>query len=177
MSNVGYYRYKLSDSIEGEQTIKFFKNGALAKTCTIVGKQFCLGFQLLKYINKNGQYRFFPFNKYWQRSNKPALIGKVNNFVTSILDSQTDKKNIGYITERKITLVSESVSLSELEILEDIYYSPRVYLYTGNGTNDNLQDWILVSISGDGIGRPKKANFKKVTLEVTLPEHYAITKV
>lgn len=177
MSNIGWYRYKVSDSAEGEQTIKFFINGALAKTCTVIGKPFCSDFRLIKYLNKNGQYRFFPFNKYWQQANKPTLIGKVNSFVTNILDNQGDKKNIGYANERKIILVAESVSLEELEILEDIYISPRVYLYVGNGLNDRLRDWVLVSITGDGIGKPKKANFKKVTIEVTLPEYYAITKV
>jgi hypothetical protein len=177
MSSVGYYRYKFSDVSEGSQEVTFYKNGALAKTCTIIGKSFCTGFKLLKYLDKDGQYRFFPFNNFWQQSNKPKLIGSVNNFVTSIVDSQTSKKNIGYKNDRTLTMTSENVSLDELEKLEDIYFSPRVYLYTGNGSNDRLQDWVLVSVSGDGIGRPKKNQFKKVVINVILPEHYAITKI
>lgn len=177
MSSIGYYRYKLSDPVKGEQTIKFFVNGALAKTCTIIGKKFCTQFRILKYLNKDGQYRFFPFNQFWQQANRPTLIGKVNKFVTSIIDSQASTLNIGYKNERKITLVAEMVSLDELEKLEDIYSSPRVYLYVGIGSTDNMEDWILVSVTGDGIGKPKKANFKKVSIEVTLPEQYAITKI
>lgn len=176
MSQVGYYRYKVSDSVEGEQSIKFFINGGLYKTCTIIAKPFCSGFRLVKYLNKNGQYRFFPFNKNWQQTDRPTLIGKVNKYVTSILDSQSDQSNIGYKSERRLTLTAERVSLEELEILSDIYTSPRVYLYIGSGT-DNIKDWLQVTITGDGVSRPKKNNFKKVTIEVTLPERYAITKI
>lgn len=177
MSQVGYYRYKVSDAIEGEQTVKFFKNGALLKTCTIVAKKFCLNYRLVKYLDSTGQYRFFPFNNRWQQTDKPNLIGKVNKFVTSILDSQSDTANIGYKNERRISLVAEQVSLEELEKLQDIFVSPRVYLYVGSHGMDRVQDWIQVSITSDGISRPRKANFKKVTIEVILPEYYAITKV
>lgn len=176
MSQIGYYRYKVSDSLKGESTVQFFINGSVAKTCTIIARDFCNNFKYLKYLNSKGQYRFFPFNDKWQVQDKPALIGKVNIFVTSILDSQSDKKNIGYTNERKLTLTAETVSLDELEKLQDIFTSPRVYMYVGNGT-DLTKDWILVSVSGDGISRPKKNQFKKFVLEITLPEWYAVTKI
>ena len=177
MSQVGYYRYKVSDAIEGEQTVKFFKNGALLKTCTIVAKRFCLNYRLVKYLDSTGQYRFFPFNDRWQQTDKPTLIGKVNKFVTSILDSQSDTSNIGYKNERRLSLIAEKVSLDELTKLTDIFVSPRVYLYVGSHGMDRVQDWVQVSISGDGIGKPRKNNFKKFQIDVILPEYYAITKI
>jgi hypothetical protein len=177
MSRIGYYRYKISDVIEGKQSVQFFINGALTKTCNIIGKQFCPDFRLLKYLDSSGQYRFFPFNGHWQQTDKPTLIGKVNNFVTSILDSQASQKNIGYTNERKLSFTAERVSQDELDKLTDLFVSPRVYLHVGTGINDEVSDWVLVSVSGDGIGRPKKNNFKKFVIEVTLPEQYAITKV
>ena len=177
MSEIGYYRYKFSDVVEGVQYVELFINGSKKKTCTIIGKPFCLNSKLLKYLNKDGQYLFFPFNQYWQQQDSPKLIGKTNHFVTSILDSQSSERNVGYKNERQLTLTAERVSLDELERLADIYISPRVYLYVGSGTTDNLSDWVLVSISGDGINHPRKANFKKVTVTITLPEYYAVTKV
>lgn len=177
MSEIGYYRYKVSDATEGETFVNWFKNGALAKVCTIIARPFCSDFRLIKYLNKDGQYLFFPFNKYWQQSNKPTLIGKVNTFVASIATAQSSERNIGYKNDKKITLTAEMVSLEELERLEDIYTSPRVYMYIGNGSTDRVQDWILVTVSGDGIGKPKKQNFKKVTIDITLPEQYAVTKI
>lgn len=177
MSKVGYYRYKISNPIEGEQTVKFFKNGSLVKTCTIIAKPACLNSKLIKYLDSKGQYRFFPFNNMWQQVDKPTLIGKVNKFVTSILDSQSDSANIGYKNERGLSLVSEHVSLEELEKLTDIFVSPRVYLYVGNYSYDRIRDWIQVSILSDGIGRPRKNNFKKISIDIILPEYYAVTKI
>lgn len=177
MSNIGYYRYKVSDALEGTQTVQFFINGGLAKTCIINARKWCDQFKLVKYLNKNGQYRFFAFNNKWQQSDKPTLIGKSNQFITSIFDSQSNYRNIGYKNERKLSLTAETVSLSELETLSDIFISPRVYLYVGNGINDKTEDWVLVTATSDGIGRPKSKQFKKFTLELTLPEYYAITKI
>jgi len=177
MSKVGYYRYKISDVIEGRQEVKFFINGAMAKTCTVIGKTFCPEFRLLKYLDSNGQFRFFPFNNNWQQTDKPTLIGKTNSFVTSILNSQASQKNIGYTNERKLSFTAGNVSQDELNKLTDLFVSPRVYLHVGIGINDEVSDWVLVSVTGDGIGRPKKNNFKKFVVEVTLPEYYAITKV
>jgi hypothetical protein len=175
MSQIGYYRYKISDSFEGTQTVNFFKNGALAHTATIEARKFCTNYKLLKYLDSSGRYRFFPFNDKWLQVDKPTQIGSSNNFITSILNSQAAQKNIGYRNERRLTLVAESVSQAELDKLTDIFISPRIYLMIGD--TDILQNWILVTVSGDGVGRPKKNNFKKVLLEITLPEYYAVTKI
>lgn len=177
MSQVGYYRYKVVPSAIGNSTITLYINGSLVSTATIVAKEFCNEFKILKYLDSSGRYRFFPFNGKWQSKDKPTLKGEVTNFVTSIKDSQTDSKNIGYKNDRTITLTAGNVSNNELEKLSDIFTSPRVYLYVGNGISDLTEDWILVTVSGDGIGRRKNNKFGKVTIDIKLPEYYAITKI
>jgi hypothetical protein len=177
MSKIGYYRYKVTPSAIGTKTVKFYINGSLASTATIVAKEFCTNFRILKYLDNSGRYRFFPFNDKWQSKDSPSTRGEVNNFITSILNSQTGAKQIGYKNDRTISLTAGNVSADELEKLSDIYTSPRVYLYVGTGTTDLIQDWILVTVSGDNIGRRKKNKFGKVTIDVKLPEYYAVTKV
>lgn len=174
MSNIGYYRYKVIPSAVGTTTVEFYVNGSLKKTCTVVAREFCNGYKILKYLDSSGRYRFFPFNHKWQQVDRPTLLGEMENFVTSILDSQSDTKVIGYKTQRTLTLTAGSVSVDELEKLADIFNSPMVYLYVGDGVNDRTQDWILVTVSGDGIGRRKNNQFGKVVIEVKLPEHYSI---
>jgi hypothetical protein len=175
MSEVGYYRYKVTPTIAGVSTVRLYINGSLASTATIIAREFCNGFRVLKYMDRYGRYRFFPFNQKWQQVDKATLIGKVNNFVTSVLDSQSDARNIGYKNDRSITLTAGSVSDDELDKLADIYTSPRVYLYVGS--TDRTQDWILVTVSGDGVGRRKNNKFGKVTIDVKLPEYHAVTKI
>lgn len=177
MSLIGYYRYKFSDVVEGTQYVKFYINGSLQKTCTVIGKPVCTGFKILKYKNNDGQYLRFPFNSYWQKQYVPKLIGKTNTFVTSIFDSQSSEKNTGYKVQQQLILTADRVSLDELDRLSSLYFSSRVYLYVGDGTTDDISDWVFVTVTGDGISRPFKAQFKKVTVTVTLPEYYAVTKV
>lgn len=174
MSNIGYYRYKISDLKEGTSTLDFYVNGAKAMTATINTRKFCDGFKLLKYLDKSGKYRFFPFNQMWQLTDTPSEIGTINKFVTSILTSQSSTRSLGNKNTRKISLTAGNVSREELEILQDIYTSPAVYLYLSDGTSDEDKDWVFVKVSGDGIGRHKKNEFKKVNIDITLPEHYSI---
>jgi hypothetical protein len=176
MSNVGYYRVKVVPSAEGITTVKLYTNGSLASTATVIAKQYCSNFRILKYIDGSGRFRFFPFNDRWEQKDKVKSKGEVTKFVTSILNSQTDSEQVGYSCDRTITLTAGNVSDDELEKLSGIYTSPLVYLYVGTGSNDRLQDWVQVKVSGDGISRRRKAKFGKVSIDVTLPEIYAITK-
>lgn len=176
MSEIGYYRYKLTPSAQGITTVKLYINGSLASTATVITKEFCAGFKILKYLDASGRYRFFPFNDKWQQKDNTRQIGSVNNFITSILTSQTDGKNIGYRNERILSLVAGHVCDDELDKLADIFTSPRVYLYVGDGTYDRARDWVIVTLSGDGISRRRKDKFGKVSVEVKLPEHYSINQ-
>lgn len=178
MSEVGYYRYKLTDLTEGTRVISFYKNGSLSGTKTITIKPFCSLQKYLKYLDSKGQYRFFIFNKFYEISDKPKLLGKSNKIITSILTSQTDSNNVGYKNERTITLVNDDVSASELIILSDVYTSPRVYLYIGDGTTDETKDWIEVTItSKDNQYKWKKQKFGTVKIDVQLPEWYTIKMI
>lgn len=176
MSQIGYYRYKIDNLPEGVTEISFYKNGNLAVTHTVDIKGWCTERKILKYIDKNGQYRFYPFNARWESKDKPKLLGKANKFITSILTDQTNEKNIGYKNERKISLVADNVSNSELESLQDIWLSPRVYLFIGELNDDNEKDWIEVIVSSkDTISKRRKLTNGKMNIDIILPEWFTIT--
>jgi len=176
MSEIGYYRYKLTPSAVGTTTVQLYINGALASTATIVVKEFCTGFKVIKYLDRSGRYRFFPFNDRWQQRDRPNELGTVNKFVTSIYSDQGESQSIGYRNARTISLAAGGVSSAELSILSDIFTSPRVYLYVGSGTTDTTEDWVLVKVTGDGVGRWRNAKFGKVNIDIQLPEHYSINQ-
>lgn len=173
MSNVGYYRYKISTLKEGLNTITFYRNGAAVKTATIKVLPFCNGFKLVKYLDSFGRYRFMPFNNKWQMTDKPTAIGSINRFIKSVKTSQSASINMGYKNTRTLSLVAENVPVAELDILKDLMMSPKVYLYVGAGNTDEISDWVEVTVKGDA-NTPRNRNFKKVTLEVELPEYYSI---
>lgn len=168
----------MCDIAEGEQRdIVFYVNGLLTKTCTVIGRKFCQDYKMLKYIDKNGQYRFYPFNDKWQQVDSPVSIGDKTNLVTSLLTGQGSTRQMGYTNSRSFTLTAYSVSQDELDKLSDIYISPSTMIYVGDGTTDREQDWVFVSVQGDGIGKPRKRNFSNITITVTLKDYYAITEI
>lgn len=173
MSNIGYYRYKISSLKEGLNTVTFYKNGAAIKTVSVRTINFCEGFKLLKYLDSSGRYRVYPFNNRWQMVDKPTSLGNVNKLIKSISYSQSSSSNIGYKNVRTISMIADNVPVEELPILSDLLVSPKVYLYIGNGLTDEVSDWIEVMVKGDA-NTPRNRNIKKITVDVDLPEYYTI---
>lgn len=175
MSEVGYYRYKIASVDTAGNTVTFQVGGVDTKVCTVVPQNLCTGRRILKYLNRDGQYRFYAFSNYYEENDKPREIGVVNNIVTSILNSKSNVKSVGYKSERTLSLKSDPISTSELEMLRDIYTSPRVYLYVGT-TTDTEDDWVLVTVKANkSIRREAKAKFTTLELDVILPETFSIT--
>ena len=175
MSTIGFYRYKVPSVSANGNTVTFQVGGVDAKVCNIFPLNYCDGKKILKYMNRDGQYRFMAMSNYFEESDNPKMIGKTTELVRSILTSKSTTRNVGYKSDRKLQLKSEPLSTEQLLIVRDIYLSPRVYLYIGSGT-DLESDWILVDIKPvKAIRQEYKARFSTIELEVTLPETYAIT--
>lgn len=175
MSDIGYYRYKIALVSTSGNTVTFKVGGVDTKVCTVRPLILCDGKRILKYLNKNGQYRFYAFSNYYEELEQPREIGTVANMITSILNSKAANKSVGYKSERTLNLKSEPVSTDDLELLRDIYTSPRVYLYVGSGT-DTESDWVLVTVKANrSIRKEAKVKFSQIDIEVTLPETYLIT--
>jgi hypothetical protein len=175
MSEIGYYRYKTTADVDKE--IYFSVDGTIISKKYVKTVDTCTGDLIIKYLDKNGQYRFYPFNKYYRTSDEPELIGTANKFITDILSDQTDKQNIGFRNNRKIEITAD-VPNDELEKLKDIFTSPRVYMYIGSGTSDAAKDWLEVDqIAENPIIRRRKRNTGRIDLTITLPENYSITMV
>jgi hypothetical protein len=174
MSTVGYYRYKYDNLTEGNHTAFLLNNGTYLSEKYLVIKYWCTGQRLIKYLDKSGQYRFYPFNKYWESKDKPTLLGKTNELITDILTAQSNAKIVGYKNERSVMLIADEVTEDELTILSQIYTSPRVYLYIGT-TTDIASDWLLVEVKGkDFLNKRKKGNVTSVEIECILPEWFSI---
>jgi hypothetical protein len=179
MSQIGYYRYKLDNLNANTITPIVFKvNGTTVCTKYINTKEFCTGEKLIKFLDKNGQYRFYPFNKYYQTVNNPTSLGKTNKLIESILNSQSDSRDVGSNNERRMLLTSKDTNQEEFEKLIEIYLSPRIYLYVGSGTTDEDKDWILVTIANsDNIVRQRKVQGGEISIEIILPEWYTIKMI
>ncbi len=169
----GYIRYKYDNKTVGEYTVSTTIAGA-TKSKTLRIKQFCTGGILIKYLDHNGQYRFYAFNERFKKTDTPKLIGSTNSTINELLTAQGSKKNIGYTNERKINAFADNIPQDEMDLLADLYTSPRVLLYIGSGTDD-IKDWILVTVKDkNNLLKKSKGSFYSMELEITLPETYHI---
>jgi len=173
MSTIGYYRAKIVPTEEGDQTVTLYVNGAPTATAIIRAKQFCTGDRMVKFMDKAGRYRFFPFNRFWQQKDTFKSLGEIDNFITNIRYAETDKKQIGSTQTRKITLTSVLVSQAELDTLAELLASPRVYLLIG--TTDEFFDWVQVKATSSSATRIQKGSFQKFVLDLELPRQYSVS--
>lgn len=171
MSTIGYYRYKFSPT--SSQDVNVYVNGILEGTKSVIVQDWCDNNKFIKFLNKDGQYRFFAFNRFWESSDKPKEIGRASNIITSLLNSQSAEKSIGYKNTRSIEVTAD-VTQDELNILQDLWTSPKVYLHIG--TTYSESDWLEVSISTKNtVNKIKKGSVTKIVATIELPEWYSIS--
>jgi hypothetical protein len=148
--------------------IFIIKNGSeILSTYIVKAIPYCEWATSLKYLDKNGFYRFFPFNKYFEGKTNPKLIGNINSFATSLL-SEGETRNVGYKSDYVISLVAENVTREQLSLLSDIYTSPRVYIKL-------YDNWVLCDIKGDNITHTRKNISRNITIEATIKDINTIT--
>lgn len=176
MSKIGYYRVK--QNVEQDSEVKLYINNLLASTKNIIIKDWCEGNKRIKFINKDGQYRFLSFNRYFEGKDKVKELGKVNKLMTSLLDSQSSESSIGNKNDRTLSLRSDDISEDELLILNDLWASPRIYLYIGDGITEEKKDWIEVTIKAKKpILNIKKGSYTDILIDLTLPKHYTVNMI
>lgn len=169
------YRYKIASATAGRFPVFFKRDGVTVAAQCVEFKPFCAGGKILKFMDRNGLYRFFPFNEYWEESFKPDMIGETEYSIDSLRTAQSGTRNIGYENSKELNLVAYDVTASELAILEDLFVSMRVYLYIGT-TGDAPADWLLVTVtSGNNISRRRRGSLGKIDVTVKLPEQYTVT--
>ena len=170
----GFYRYKIAKANAGKFPVYFLRDGAFVASQCINFREHCTNGKVLKFMDRNGIYRFFPFNEFWEQNNEPDAIGSAELFTDSIYTGQSNKRSLGYKNKRSIAAVAYEVTAYELDILQDLMTSPFVYLYIGT-TGDAPKDWLLVEVSGTNTGRRRKGVIGRYEVTIVLPEQFNIT--
>jgi hypothetical protein len=135
----------------------------------------CDGDVILKYLDRNGMYRFYKFSRFYRREIEPELIGSIENVFGSLSAAQGYKKNIGYRSQEELTVKAVAVPARHMESLKDIYTSPRVYMHIGVLGDDNASDWLLVDVEGDGMIKHNRRQFNDIELTILPPANNEIT--
>jgi hypothetical protein len=164
----GFYREKML--LTQNATIT---RGGKAKAVEVLPH--CDGDVILKYLDRNGMYRFYKFSRFYRREIEPELIGSIENIFGSLSTAQGYKKNIGYRSQEELTVKAVAVPARHMESLKDIYTSPRVYMHIGRLGDDNASDWVLVDVEGDGMIKHNRRQFNDIELTILPPANNEIT--
>ena len=176
MASIGLYRYKIAKASAGKYPVFFRRNGVVEATQCVTFKPFCSGGKILKYMDRNGMYRSYPFNEYYTVNNSRDRIGRIDRPFTSLRASQGLTNSVGHKLEQKLTLIAYDVTQDELTILQDLFTSPFVYLFNGT-TGDAAKDWLLVEVTGNQEARLRKQASTRLEVTVTMPRQFTVTRL
>lgn len=172
---VGMVRAKINGLNLGDNTVSLWVNGVESYSMNIECREICTGQKLIKYMDRNGMFRFYAFNKNFQERINTVELGRTSKLITSILTDQSDSLSIGKDMNKFIDL-TEDVNASDLLLLEDLFCSPLIYMYIGSGT-DTAADWINMKIAdGEMVTRIRKGNMTKVAFTLEYPKQYSVKR-
>jgi hypothetical protein len=172
---IGLIRVKQDGLTLGSNATQLYRDTVYTATALIDCRDFCDGQKLIKYMDRNGMFRFYAFNKNFQERINTVELGRTSKLITSILTDQSDSLSIGKDMSKFIDLTND-VTASDLLLLEDLFCSPLIYMYIGSGT-DTAADWINMKIAdGEMITRIRKGNMTKVAFTLEYPKQYSVKR-
>jgi hypothetical protein len=138
---------------------------------------YCEGGVYLKFMNSYGRFSYWLFDKgatTLTTKDLGELQNDFNNFETTI--SKTI--NIGVSAKESIALTTDVIDLQTKILIDDLFISPKIYLYTGTpGTQATANDFIEVQVKAGSFktSRPKR-DFIKYDFVIDLPELNTVTQ-
>lgn len=167
--DVGFIKKAITPTSEGEITshilidwIEYYHTVKAVAKCTNDIK--------LRYIDRNGQYRFMLMSSFYKAEIRPESIGDIDLYVVSLKDSASNTQRIGYKNKDTLTMRSHLLDADEITLLKDLYNSNDVTIYLNS-------KWVSVTIKGDNIYRYQKKDALDIILTVELPQSYNLTKL
>lgn len=130
---------------------------------------------IIKYLDRNGMYRFYKFHENYQITIQAEKIGIIQTMYESIATAQGLTKNIGYNNTKELSATAYAVPDRHMNSLQDLFVSPRVYLHIGDLGLDARENWVLVDIEGDGLVKHPKRKFNDLRVSIILPAEFNIS--
>jgi hypothetical protein len=138
---------------------------------------FCTDDLIIKYLDRNGMYRFYKFNHNYKESIQPQKLGVIQTMFESLATAQGLTRNVGYKNTRELSATAYAVPSQHMTSLQDLFVSPRVHLHIGDLGLDARPNWVLVDVEAEGpvpVKLPKR-KFNDLRVTIILPDEFNIT--
>lgn len=125
----------------------------------------------LKWFNQQGSYSYWKFPERKVNQLKSRNISDIDNDFKNIENTTSNISTTGKTGGRNINTISQLLSEYEVQHLEQIFTSPKVYLLTAERfTKIELEDWSEVKIYDSTLSYPPKATRYKIPIRIELPK-------
>lgn len=129
----------------------------------------------LKWINRYGGWNYWLFNK-GRKNLNPKGLGEVNNDFNNIEDTLSQTLNIGVSSEKSI-IVNDDVNDIDMAMLNDLFESPKIYIFTGKpNTVSDFSKWLEVNFKYKSVKiQDSKHSFINIQAEFEYPKRVTRT--
>ena len=144
------------------------------QTFSLIVKQSSCDGVYIRYLSKEGFYRYWLFEGFKRSSITAKKIGNLIQSLDTLVGAQSRVQNIGYneVTQR-VDVISHNVTQEQQEQLIDIFTSPAVYIWNGESGDASAEaDWILLDEVQGQHEINYKRQFQAVSASLILPELY-----
>lgn len=144
----------------------------VSETLTLIVKDVCENPVYLRWKETLGGWGYYLFDK--RQVKTPNTDGGLL-YQTPIDNIETAEAvyNVYQQNGREVwQLFADNIENYEVEVLQELPYSPTIQLYTGDGTTHTWQTVILTSYT---LGITNDKTRQSVALTIQLPERYTLT--
>jgi hypothetical protein len=132
----------------------------------------------LKWLNKSGSaYNYWLFNRFFKIDKRIRDNGQINNDFYNLDNTISTTKQLGKDSYNEWQLLYDTATPDDRTILQGIYTSPKVYLFTGQKfTKNNFNDWLEIKVNASRVNlqEPKQDN-ADFDLSIELPNDFNIS--
>jgi hypothetical protein len=130
----------------------------------------------LKWINELGGWNYWLFHSAG-RTRAAKDIGELANDYQNLPDTISPTVQMGRTSNDTLPVLADSLTPDEVLLLEGIFDSPKVYLFTGEPNAKNrFNDWLEVSIRNTSLRvKQPKQELNRFELQIELPQRITRT--
>jgi hypothetical protein len=129
---------------------------------------YCSG-HYIKWLNSFGGWNYWLFYK-GNDTLTTKDLGQIFNDYNDVVDTVSPYVSIGKTSENNISVRQDNITENEMQILNDLLDSPKVYLFTGKPNQRvTCKDWLEVNIKAGSFrvsNSKEKMNNLNLTIEI-----------
>ena len=128
----------------------------------------------VKWYNNYGGYSYWKFSKFFTQNINVRSLGELNTDFDNLENTYGTSAEIGFNANDRLTVSTDLLSVEEQSLLQSLFTSPKVYLFTGLPySRASVNDWVEVKkLTNSFPLRNIKSQPVSFSMQFELPDYY-----